>query len=80
MSQQLEADALSQVVHDEQEEELTKLKAELEAAQAKANVNKQAMAVLEELRVKGVIQQNEDGSIVPVHSPNVIRNQNDEMD
>ena len=80
MKEQLEVHDLQQVVAEEREEQISKLKERLLATEAAANMNKQATTVLNQLLKQGAIKQGEDGSIEVVNGPTEIKNQNDDMD
>ena len=80
MKEQLSVDDLKDVVAEEREEQISKLKQRLEETEAAANTNNQATAILNKLLKDGAIKQGEDGSITVVHGPNTIGNANEQMD
>ena len=56
MKNQLEAEGLKEVVAEEREEQISKLKERLSETEAVANTNKQATAVLNQLLKSGAIK------------------------
>ena len=80
MKEQLSVDDLKDVVAEEREEQISKLKQRLEETEAAANTNNQATAILNKLLKDGAIKQGEDGSITVVNGPNTIGNANEQMD
>ena len=76
---QLEIDQLSEVVAAEREEEISKLKSQLEKAEAYCNENQKAVEIVKGLLEKGTIKEEEDGSITVANGPNFIGNQEDHM-
>ena len=77
MKEQLSVDDLKNVVAEEREEQISKLKQRLEETEAAANTNNQATAILNKLLKDGAIKQGEDGSITVVNGPNTIGNANE---
>jgi len=80
MKEQLSVDDLKDVVAEEREEQISKLKQRLEETEAAANTNNQATAILNKLLKDGAIKQGEDGSITVVNGANTIGNANEQMD
>ena len=80
MKEQLSVDDLKDVVAEEREEQISKLKQRLEETEAAANTNNQATAILNKLLKDGAIKQGEDGSISVVNGANVVGNANEQMD
>ena len=80
MKEQLAVDDLKDVVAEEREEQISKLKQRLEETEAAVNTNNQATAILNKLLKDGAIKQGEDGSITVVHGPTIVGNANEQMD
>ncbi len=72
MKEQLEIEELSSVIEHEREDEIKQLKVQLSQAEEAAKNNKNAASILTDLLQKGVVKQDDDGSIIYNDGPNVI--------
>ena len=77
MKEQMEIEQLSQVIDNEREDQIKKLKDDLAEAENHATNNKAAAEILTDLMSKGKIRQESDGSFEVQPGPNIIMNQHD---